>query len=100
MYFLGVQQYANDECIFVLLGNKTDLKDTREVTEKEAQKYGESIGAKYFEICSTTREGMHLNYNILSVLASIKHLKSFKLPYHELFSVDDMNGKFLCYCRC
>lgn len=74
LYFLGVQQYANDECIFVLLGNKKDLKDTREVTVKEAQKYGESIGAKYFEICSTTREGMNIqmnynmNYNILSIL--------------------------------
>lgn len=44
----------------MLLGNKKDLKDTREVTTKEAQKYGESIGAKYFEICSTTREGMNI----------------------------------------
>lgn len=54
---LGMQQNANDECIFVLLGNKKDLSDVREVTEKEAMKYAESIGGRYFEICAMTGEG-------------------------------------------
>lgn len=58
----GVQQNATDECIFVLLGNKKDLPDAREVTEKEALKYAESIGAKYYETCSTTGEGMVVQF--------------------------------------
>lgn len=53
-----VQRSAEDECVYVLLGNKIDLQENREVTAKEAQKYAESVGASYFEICALSGEGV------------------------------------------
>jgi len=42
----------------VLVGNKCDLEDRREVLQKEAQEMGDRIGATYVETSAKTGEGV------------------------------------------
>ncbi|XP_035205878.1 ras-related protein RHN1-like [Stegodyphus dumicola] len=84
-WVVSVQQNANDECIFVLLGNKKDLADDRAVTEKEALKYAESIGATYFEICATTGEGV--NEVFQHIATSLLHQNDCYNSYHAKLAI-------------
>ncbi|XP_033208769.1 ras-related protein Rab11A-like [Belonocnema kinseyi] len=43
------RQHSNENVVLALIGNKIDLIDQREVSEDEAQKYAELIGASYHE---------------------------------------------------
>ena len=43
----------------ILVGNKSDLKDTRKVTPEEAQQYAHTFGAEYFE--SSAKLGVNVD---------------------------------------
>ncbi|GBL80658.1 Ras-related protein Rab5 [Araneus ventricosus] len=94
-WVVSVQQNANDECIFVVLGNKKDLSDKREVTEKEAMKYAESIGGTYFEICATTEEGVDEVFKHIATL--LVHQKDCYNSYHAKLAITS-SGMGFCGC--
>ncbi|XP_054721510.1 uncharacterized protein LOC129231257 [Uloborus diversus] len=94
-WVVGVQQTANDECIFVLLGNKKDLSGSREVTEKEALKYAESIGATYFEICATSGEGVDKVFD--HIVSSLLQQNDCYSSYHAKLAITT-SGMGFCGC--
>lgn len=94
-WVVSVQQNANDECIFALLGNKKDLTDRRSVTENEALKYAESIGAKYFEICATTEEGVDEVFQHIAI--SLVHQNDCYYSYHAKLAITS-SGMGFCGC--
>ena len=53
----------------VIVGNKNDLKDTREVTLEEGQKFCEEKNVEFFEV--SAKEGTNLNDMLFSSVASL-----------------------------
>lgn len=53
-----VRKYATERVQLLLIGNKSDLADSREVTEEEAQAFAASIGSDYVETSAKTSEGV------------------------------------------
>ena len=50
-----LSQRAPDDCVYILVGNKSDLSDKRQVTEEEAEEYKIQIGAEiYIETSALT----------------------------------------------
>ena len=47
-WYEKVKEFAHDNCIFAVFGNKMDLVEKEEVFKKEAKEYAESIGALWF----------------------------------------------------
>ncbi|XP_015911395.1 ras-related protein Rab-22A-like [Parasteatoda tepidariorum] len=94
-WVISVQQNANDECIFVLVGNKRDLIGNREISEKEAKKYAESIGGTYFEICASTGEGVNEMFE--HVASSIVRQNDCYNSYHAKLAITS-SGMGFCGC--
>ena len=53
----------------VIVGNKIDLKDNREVTKEEAEKYCKEKNYEYFEV--SAKEGTNINNLLYSSIASL-----------------------------
>jgi GTPase SAR1 family protein len=47
-FFELFRQRAPDDCVYVLVGNKTDLADQRQVQTSEAEDYRMKMGADYY----------------------------------------------------
>ncbi|GIY46265.1 ras-related protein Rab-6.1 [Caerostris extrusa] len=57
LWIESIRNSASDECIFIILGNKIDLEDCRQVSTDRAAKYAISVGATYFEVSAVTGIG-------------------------------------------
>ena len=53
----------------VIVGNKIDLKDSREVTKEEAEKFCKEVKYEYFEV--SAKEGTNINNLLYSSVASL-----------------------------
>ena len=53
----------------VIVGNKIDLKDNREVTKEEAEKFCKEVKYEYFEV--SAKEGTNINNLLYSSIASL-----------------------------
>jgi Ras-related protein Rab-5C len=58
-YFLSCTERASDGVLLYLVGNKTDLEESRRVSFKVAAETAECINARYFETSALTGEGIH-----------------------------------------
>jgi GTPase SAR1 family protein len=47
-----INSYAPDKCPKLLLGNKSDLSNARQVSPEEAQRLADDLGMMYFEVSS------------------------------------------------
>ncbi|CAL1263488.1 unnamed protein product [Larinioides sclopetarius] len=54
----SIRNNARDDCQLIILGNKVDLEDLRQVTKETAEKYAVSVGATYFEVSAVTGVGL------------------------------------------
>ncbi|GFS34757.1 hypothetical protein NPIL_701401, partial [Nephila pilipes] len=54
-----IRSNACDECQLIILGNKVDLEDFRQISKERAKSYAASVGAKYFEVSSVTGVGYY-----------------------------------------
>ena len=70
-----------DDAIFVLIGNKIDLNDKRQVSTQEGQNYANEKEFIFFEVSARTGQGIHelFNNNIFKRLRSRKiiNIKAF-----------------------
>ncbi|CAD5113022.1 DgyrCDS2224 [Dimorphilus gyrociliatus] len=53
-----VRKNATGHLDLILIGNKSDLEEDRQVNEKEAETYANTIGAKYLSTSALTNEGI------------------------------------------
>ena len=68
----------------ILIGNKSDLEDKREVSREEAENFAESIGCKYFECSAKTGE------NISDALDEIARITYFSVKDNKEISNDSI----------
>ena len=54
-----VKKQTDKNTKFLLLGNKCDLEEERQVSREEAEKYAEDNGIKFFEVSAKTRKGIN-----------------------------------------
>ena len=64
-----VKENSNEDAIGILLGNKSDLDDMREISFQEGKKLGDDFNFKYFEISALN--GYHVDEAINSLLYDI-----------------------------
>ncbi|KAH0788738.1 small GTP-binding protein [Histomonas meleagridis] len=69
---------ADQNAVVFIAGNKSDLKNERVVSTKEAQEWADSNGYQYFETSAKTGEGIHDMFDSLS-----KELVQKKFISHE-----------------
>ena len=68
----------------VLIGNKSDLEEKRQVTKEEAEKFAQKIGCKYFECSAKTGN------NVNDALDEIARLTYFSVKDSEEDSRDSI----------
>ncbi|OHT03481.1 small GTP-binding protein [Tritrichomonas foetus] len=72
-FYTLLQQRAPEECIYILVGNKMDLENQRQVTQDEAIDFSQRIGAvAYAETSALTGQGVR---EIFDIAASCENLK-------------------------
>ena len=79
---------------FLLVGNKCDLKDKRQVSTDEAQKYAEENNMKFIEVSAKTGEGISddmFNSIILELLEDVKKEEKNSLTYNKPKYIDPKN---------
>lgn len=69
------KQYADENCSFVVIGNKIDLKNLHAVSEEEAECVSHSLGLRHFYASALTGEGvpsafLHLILSVNSMMRS------------------------------
>jgi small GTP-binding protein len=69
VWLTDIREIADRDLILVLIGNKSDLVDTREVTSDEAESYARTNRAAYFETSAKTAE--QVSTALLSVMAAL-----------------------------
>jgi len=52
-------EYENKEARKILIGNKSDLEDLRQVSYEEGRLLGEKLGMRFFEISAKTAENIY-----------------------------------------
>ena len=72
-----LKQYNKVDISKVLIGNKSDLQEKREVTKEEAEDFAQSIKCQYFESSAKTGE------NINEALDEIARLTYFYVKDNE-----------------
>ena len=77
IWYAQAKKHVDDRAIFMLVGNKLDLHERREVQQKTAQIYAKKNGFEYFE-CSTT-QGSNIFHLFNQIEKSIKQVYPDKL---------------------
>ena len=78
----------------ILIGNKSDLKDMRNVNKEKAEKYSENRNMKYFETSAKTGENVDLIFKELVELI-LKDPKQ-KIENNKLGGVKNSSNKKKC----
>lgn len=52
------KQFADENCVFIVIGNKTDLPNLKEVSEEEAEEISHILGVRHFYSSALTGEGV------------------------------------------
>lgn len=60
----NVQNYTNENIIFILVGNKSDLKEGRKVTVEQGQALADEFNMKFIEASAKTGYNVDLIFNI------------------------------------
>eukprot|EP01084_Bolivina_argentea_P132747 234262_1 len=58
-WYYDIQKQAGNNCVFILVGNKSDLEHQRQVTFEEAQKFAKSLGMHYWEISAKNAQNVN-----------------------------------------
>ena len=67
----------------VILGNKTDLEEYREITTEEGKNYAKDINALFFEISTKTKKDIEEVFNIIC--------EEYIEAHPEILNKDDEN---------
>ncbi len=89
-YVPKIKEYCNQILKVVLLGNKADLEDQREVSQEQAEKFADSIGCKFYE--GSAKSGENIKES-LDEIAKITYLYMKDKKKNE--DEDDKDGVIL-----
>jgi len=95
-----VKKQTDKNTKFLLVGNKCDLEEERQVSREEAEKYAEDNGIKFFEVSAKTRKGINDMFKyIISEPLKEKEPGLFDNQYKNNIKIN----KTFCwseYCSC
>ena len=95
-YWVEDVKTQNKDAIFLLVGNKLDLEDKRQVSTEEAKKYAEENEMKFFEVSAKTGESIDDMFEyIISEL-----LKDMEKEEKEKIQVKNLNKDVELNCSC
>ena len=57
-YLTDAKEYGSSECIYLVIGSKSDLPG-RTITKEEMASSGETFSAEYIEMSSKTNDNVH-----------------------------------------
>ena len=80
----------------ILLGNKSDLQEQRQVTNTEAAKFAESIGCVFFETSAKTAENVESAFQQLAMSLVDKSDAARELPASELMRPRKRSSLIAC----
>ena len=60
-----IKEEVDDNVCIILVGNKIDLEDKRQVTKEEGENMAEEYGLMHFECSAKTGENIHESFNEL-----------------------------------
>ena len=61
-WLIEIEKNANKNVYKILIGNKCDLEDKRQVTYEQAKEFADSYGMKYIETSAKTNQNVHEAY--------------------------------------
>ena len=67
-----LKKFTEEECVVVVIGNKTDLRNLKDVTEEEAEEVVHSLGVRHFYASALTGDGVPAAF--LHLLLSVNAL--------------------------
>ena len=88
-WYAKTKEYVDDRAIYMLVGNKLDLHERREVPQRTAQNYAKENGFEYFE-CSTT-QGSNIFHLFNQIEKSIQHIYPDKLVHRDTSILQESN---------
>ena len=65
-----IQKYPEKNSALLLVGNKSDLKESREVTQEEIKRFAKKIKAEYIETCAISKD----NKNVICAVHKVAKL--------------------------
>ncbi|CAD8212269.1 unnamed protein product [Paramecium octaurelia] len=86
-WYQEIQGYACDKIEMVIVGNKIDLEERREVKTEEARRYAQKQGFAYFETSAKTGENVD---NVFETMANqvLKKIDSGEIdPTQEVYGI-------------
>jgi len=75
---LQIKQHAQESICKILVGNKCDVAEGREVTFEEGNKLAESYGIQFFE--TSAKENKNVSEVFYSIAKEIKDSKLVNMP--------------------
>ena len=65
MWLTKLQESSNDDLVIMLVGNKTDLEDKREIPIDEGQKYAQKNGLAFIETSAFDGNNVDLTFTTI-----------------------------------
>ena len=75
-----IEKYAQDNVVKILVGNKSDLKDKREVPKEDAKQLADRLGMKYIEVSARFNTNVDFVFEELVKEILITHTKTYPKP--------------------
>ena len=72
-----IKRYAHQNAVIILIGNKKDSEDKREISFEDASSFAEQIGIKYFETSAINGNGLD---HVIRVIANDIYNKLVSIP--------------------
>lgn len=74
-YWIDNMKRLSGDVTFIIVGNKMDKKEDRQVTAEEAQKKAKNYHVKYIETSAKTNENINKIFEVLSIQIINKYLE-------------------------
>ena len=96
-FFDTLQSRAPSECVYVLVGNKSDLEMQRQVTKDLATDYSHKIGAiQYVETSALNGSGIKELFNLIAECPDLHFEEDVADTYVSDLPADNDNSKKKC----
>lgn len=86
------KEFASEDTVIIIVGNKCDLQDEIEVSEEEAIKWADSCGYLYFCVSASTGEGIPELFDSISR----ELIKTKVTTTSKSFEITETNQKSCC----
>lgn len=92
-WFKEIKEHTNDECYIMLIGNKIDKEDKRQVSTNEGKELANTLGIPFFEVSAKDSTNVESSFYFFNNLFSQKNIEDYKNTLTGLYKEE----KNTCY---